>query len=112
MTLDKGWGLIPEASWRRLNLLYLLVGESVKRQIGGAQKSGYENELQQVLWADGRAPKLKYSPSGPASSHALLPANATVHKKPSENKTFTSLRHLASLVMDVFGCMTKYFGIT
>jgi len=58
MKLNKRWGLIPEASWGGCsNLLYLLVGKGVKRQVGGGPKCWYENELQQVVWADRRAPK-------------------------------------------------------
>lgn len=39
MKFDKGWGLVPEASWEHcLNLLYLLVGKGVKRQRDSASK--------------------------------------------------------------------------
>lgn len=58
MKLDNGWSFILEASWEgHLNLCYLLVGKVVLRQRGGEPKCWYENELQQVRWAVGRARK-------------------------------------------------------
>lgn len=99
MELYKGWGLIPEGSWRsRLNpacrerwqeadrwWAKMLVWRWAPTSGGGWQERT----------------KLKYRPSGPTASCAPLVTSTIVHKKPSENRTFISLRQLDSLVSRV-----------
>lgn len=69
--------------------LYLLVGKGIKRQIAGGPKCWCNNEHQQVMWPDGRAPKSN------TSHQALLPPMPCCSQALSLIRNTQKIRHLS-----------------